>query len=171
MLKYYLPDDDELYGIVYLYKEMCMFAFDSKTDEQIQEIQNRALLPEGIYPFTVKAYKPGKSKAQNDMLELLVSVVDKDGSKRNIKDFLVNSDQMIFKIKHFCESIGFEKEYTSGKFDPEKCLNRSGRAVVGIQKGSAKPDGSGFYPDKNNIRDYMKADDQPPFDADEDVKY
>lgn len=152
------------------------FVFASKTDEQINAIQNRALLPDGIYPFTVKKISQETSKTNNAMLKILIGVIDKDGQERNIIDYLVATDEMIFKLKHFCETIGFETEYTKGAFDPLKCLNRSGLVKVGTQKGGAKPDGSGYYPDKNSVKDYVKSekksvleDDKPPFD--DDIKF
>jgi hypothetical protein len=149
-----------------------MFSFDSKTDEQIADIQNRKLLTDGIYPFIVKTYEPRISKTGNSMLEIMVGVLDSEGNERNIKDFLLATDTMIFKLKHFCEAIGMHKEYAAGRFDPAKCLGRTGKCVIGLQKGNEKPDGTGYYPDRNSIKDYVKAEmveDKPPFD--DDIKF
>lgn len=153
-----------------------MFSFDSKTDEEIQEIQNRKLLADGEYPFIVKSYEHKISKTGNPMLEILLGVLDNEGHERNIKDFLLATDTMIFKLKHFCETIGLHQEYAAGKFDPEKCIRRTGKCIIGLQKGNEKPDGSGYYPDRNNIRDYVKVEikkDTPPFDPDlnDDIKF
>ena len=89
------------------------------------------------------------------MLEVIAAVIDPEGSERNIKDFLMTNETMIFKLKHFCEAIGLEKEYSEGKLDPVKCLGRTGKCRIGIQKGQLKPDGSGFYNDRNVIKDYI----------------
>lgn len=136
------------------------FAFSPKTDAEINAIQNRALLPDGIYPFIVKDFEQKMSKSGNEMLQIRIGILDTDSSERNITDYLVATDQMMYKLKHFCDTIGFEKEYEKGLFEPAKCVGRSGKAIIGIQKGSAKQDGSGFYPDKNCIKDYVKGDEK-----------
>lgn len=131
------------------------FRFNPKTDEEINAIQNQALLPDGVYSFFVKGIEEQVSKTGNQMLKLRLLVIGHDKSERYINDFLLITDKMIFKLKHFCETIGFEKEYLAGMFDLRQCINRSGRARIGIQKGSAKEDGSGYYPDKNAVKDYV----------------
>jgi hypothetical protein len=135
-----------------------MFLFNPKTDEEIHAIQNQGLMADGIYSFRVKAVTTSQSKSGNNMLEVVLGVMDNDSNERNIRDYLVATDKMIFKTKHFCEAIGFEKEYASGKFDPMKCIDRSGKLVIATQKGGAKDDGSGYYPDKNIVRDYVKSE-------------
>lgn len=136
---------------------MFAFSFAPKTDAEIHAIQNRGLLPEGVYPFTVKEVAAQVSKSNNPMLKIRIGVVDKDGSERSIVDYLLGTEQMIYKLKHFCDTIGFEEEYAKGTFDPTKCLKRSGEVRIGVQKGNPKEDGSGFYPDKNVVKDYVKS--------------
>lgn len=133
-----------------------VFEFSPKTDEEIEAIKNQGLLTEGIYPFTVKEVESQVSQSNNPMLKVRLGVLDAKGEERNIIDYLVATDKMMFKLKHFCEAIGIEDKYNSGKFTPKDCLNRSGKAKIGVQKGSMTPDGSGFYPDKNSIKDYLK---------------
>lgn len=132
------------------------FSFPPLSDEQINEIQNRGLLADGIYPFTVKGVEQQSSKAGNPMLKVRIGVLAEGGDERNIFDYLVAAPEMVFKIKHFCETIGLEDKYLKGNFQPNDCINRSGKVKIGIQKGAAKPDGSGFYPDKNSVKDYIK---------------
>lgn len=134
------------------------FAFDPKTDAEIEALQNKGLLTEGSYPFQVKAIDQLISKSGNSMLKITLSVLEKDGSSRTIFDYLVALDSMMFKIKHFCEAIGLEESYKKGNFDPQDCIDRSGMALVSVQKGNPKPDGSGNFPDKNIIKDYVKSD-------------
>lgn len=154
------------------------FSFAPKNDEEIHAIQNQGLLPEGVYPFQVKAVEQLVSKTGNSMLKIRLSVLEKDGSSRTIFDYLVATDQMIFKLKHFCEAIGLEDKYSKGCFEPQDCLERSGSAFISVQKGSAKPDGSGNYPDKNQVKDYVKANEvaKPKAaavdkDFDDDIKF
>lgn len=134
------------------------FVFVPKSDTEIHEIQNRSLLPEGIYPFLVKDIVESTSSKGNAMLEILLSFIDTNGGERNIKDYLTATDQMIFKLKHFCDAIGLAEDYAKGSVITQKCIGRSGKASIGTQKGNAKPDGTGYYPDKNNVKDYIKTE-------------
>ena len=133
-----------------------MFEFVSKSDEEIQEIQNRDLLPKGTYAFIVKEIKEGQSKKGDPMLTVRLSVIDNENRARNIFDYLVCTEKMMFKFKHFCEALGLEEDYKNNKLDTLKCIDRSGLCKVDIQKGGMKEDGSGFYPDKNSVQDYIK---------------
>lgn len=154
-----------------------MFSFNPLSDEQIHAVQNRGLLEEGIYSFTVKAMEAQQSKSGNPMLKVRIGVLASEGDERNIIDYLLSSEQMMFKLKHFCESIGLEDNYLKGNLSPSDCINRSGKVRIGVQKGGAKEDGSGFFPDKNSVKDYVKVeakaapvvDDKPPFD--DDIKF
>lgn len=134
------------------------FLFNPLSDDQINAFQNRALLPDGIYPFVVKAVEPQVSKSSIPMLKVKIVVVASDTDFRTIFDYLLTTEQMMFKLKHFCEAIGIEDKYNKGGFEPSDCIERSGKVKIGIQKGAAKDDGSGFYPDKNTVKDYMKSE-------------
>lgn len=153
------------------------FQFQPKNDDQINAYQNRGLLPEGAYVFTVLAAEYGTSKSGNAMLKLKLTIHEQDGSKRSIFDNLMAMESMIYKTKHFCDATGLEAKYTAGSFTAEDCIGRSGLAKIGIQKGNAKEDGSGFYPDKNTIKDYIKPEmamapaQSIPSDINKDIKF
>lgn len=134
------------------------FLFNPLSDEQINAIQNRALLTDGIYPFVVKSVEEQCSKSGILMLKVRLAVVASEHDIRTIIDYLLATEQMMFKLKHFCETIGIADKYEKGGFEPSDCINRSGKVKIGIQKGAAKDDGSGFYPDKNTVKDYVKSD-------------
>lgn len=138
------------------------FAFNPLTDEEINVLQNRHLLPDGIYHFFVKNIEQQQSRVGNPMLKVTLGVVAKPGDQRNIIDFLLTTEQMMFKLKHFCESIGLSEQYAQGKFELNDCINRSGKVKIGVQKGAAKDDGSGFFPDKNCVKDYVKPENVMP---------
>jgi len=132
-----------------------MFSFAPLSDLEIEELQNENLLKEGIYPFIVRSYEVKTSQAGNEMIKLRLGILDENDKERSVFDYLVFTKKMMFKVKHFCETIGFTEEYAAGKFDPMKMVNKKGRAYISVQKGNAKEDGSGYYPDKNNIKDYV----------------
>ena len=126
-----------------------MFTFASKSDEEIAAMQNENLLAEGVYEFVVKDIKLSISKNGNKMLEVRLGHGD-----RNIVDYLLSEGKMIFKLKHFMESIGWAEEYKKGQLDMGHIVNRKCHAKVVIKKGSPRPDG-GFFNDKNSIEDYI----------------
>ena len=134
------------------------FNFNALSNEQINDLQNEDLLPEGDYSFTVITTEEQFSKSGNSMLKVRLKIVSAEHGERTIYDYLVNTPKMMFKIKHFCEAIGLEEQYSKGNFSANDCIDRSGKVTIGVQKGNAKPDGSGFYPDKNSVQDYVKSD-------------
>lgn len=152
-----------------------MFAFVPKTDSEINDIQNRGLLKDGVYPFIVKDIKATFSqKSGNEMLEVRLGIMDEQGHERNLRDYLMATETMIFKLKHFCETLGLEEDYAKGNINPFVCVGRSGKVIVATQKGQAKDDGTGYYPDKNSVRDYVKQEvlqkvEKAPFD--DDIKF
>jgi hypothetical protein len=134
------------------------FLFNPLSDDQINAIQNRTLLADGIYPFVVKNVEQQVSKSSIAMLKVKLVVVAAENDMRVIFDYLLATEQMMFKLKHFCESIGIADKYEKGSFEPSDCIERSGKVKIGVQKGAAKDDGSGFYPDKNSVKDYVKSE-------------
>ncbi len=153
-----------------------LFSFEPLNDEEIQNIKNEFLLKEGIYSFQVKDVLHRVSQAGNPMLEIKLGVFDEKGHERTITDYLVSTPKMTFKIKHFCETLNLDQEYAKGSFNTEKCIGHHGKVLIGIQKGNAKEDGSGYYADKNNVKDYIKQEevkDKIAFDPrlNDDIKF
>ncbi len=64
---------------------------------------------------------------------------------------------MIYKIKHFCDTVGLDNEYKAGNFDVMQCEGRKGKAHIIIQAGKPNPKG-GMYQDKNAVKDYVMTD-------------
>lgn len=135
-----------------------MFSFKPMSDEEINVLQNRELLKDGVYPFVVKEMSEQHSKNGNPMLKVRLEVVVNQNHKVSIFDYLVSTEKMMFKLKHFCEALGLIESYAKGSFSFSDCIGRSGKCKIAIDKGSAKPDGSGFYPDKNIVKDYVSHD-------------
>lgn len=137
------------------YKEETMFSFKPLSDEEINAINNRDLLPDGLYPFSVKSAELHHSEQGNVSFKvtLLVYYAEKN-EKRYVTDYLSTSEVMMFKLKHFCESIGIENKYKEGNISGIDCIDREGVVKIGTQKGGAKKDGTGFYNDKNVVKDY-----------------
>ncbi len=146
-----------------------MFTFPVLSDD---EIKNMNLLPEGMYQFKVHGVESstadGKqlvSKSGNQMIKITLKVLDATGRERLITDYLVALESMVFKIKHFCESLGLD--YNKGSFQPNACLGMKGKLQLVIQKGKKKDNSEEYYSDKNSVKDYVPKEnaDSKPKDA------
>jgi hypothetical protein len=123
------------------------FNFEPKTEEELTD-----LLEDGDGDFEVITAEAQTSKNQNPMIKLSLKVWDKKGDQKFVYDYLIlnGSKFSIRKIKHFCDSCGMEEFYKAGKFSAKDCVGRSGKCVIGIEKGTVE------YPnDKNVIRSYV----------------
>lgn len=152
------------------------FSFNPMSDEELNAIQNRGLLAEGVYPFIVRQIEQHQSKSGNLMLKVTIDVIAAPNDSRKIIDYITTTETMMFKLKHFCESLGIDDGYQRGNIIFSACINRSGKAKIGAQKGAQKEDGS-FYPDKNVIKDYIgktaqsKLEPLPKVDFNDDIGF
>lgn len=131
------------------------FTFEPYTEAQLEEMKNAHLLKDGEYEFVVKEVFEEVSQAGNPMLKVLIGIYV-ERITYNIKDFLITTGKMSYKLRHFCESIGMGKQYQEGKFLTKDCINRKGRVLIGLDKGKPREDGTGNYPDRNKVVDYIK---------------
>jgi hypothetical protein len=129
-----------------------LFEFPVMTEEELTRIN---LLDPGMYDFHVIDAVFKSSSAGNQMVRLFIGVWDINGHEHTILDYLVRTEKMLYKTKHFCESVGLD--YGSGKFDTDECLGKCGKVEIIIV--DTKPDGKGgHYPAKNAVKDYIKLD-------------
>ena len=118
--------------------------FQPKTDEQLAD---EAMLPEGVYDFTIDKATDTTSKKTGDPMIAVEMTLFSDKGDRRIKDWLM--EKMAWKLKHFAFSVGLGKEYEAGTLDATALVGRSGK--VTLKKG--KPQGD-FAP-RNEVRDYV----------------
>lgn len=119
------------------------FNFTPHTEEEIAKL---SLLEKGNYQFEVRSSVQKVSKSGNDMIEIVLRIWDKSGKEHSLYDYLL--EKMPYKIKHFCDSIGFSKQYESGKLFAEEFVGKCGEVKVYIEEKS------GDSP-KNRVADYM----------------
>lgn len=140
-----------------------MSLYKALNEEDAQKARY-GLLEDGEYDAVVKVSTQKPSKSGNIMAELILDVFDKQGQAHEVKDWLVFSNNMLWKLKHFCESAGLEKEYQAEQFHPGMAVNQHVRVKIiteigneiPIDKLQGKPVGS-RYPDRNKIEDYLVA--------------
>jgi hypothetical protein len=136
------------------------FRFTPLSDAELNELQNKDLLPDGNYAFIVKEAATQTSSKGNPMLKVILEVLASPQDKHLVTDFLTVSEKMIFKLKHFCETLGLDQQYSEGNLRPEDCIGKMGKCKIGRQKGEQKRDLSGYFPDRNCVKDYIKSVDQ-----------
>ncbi len=138
------------------------FLYEPLTEQEaIEERFN--LLSEGEYDAVITASTDKTSSSGNPMMDMTVQVFDANGKARDVRDFLVFTRPMMWKIVHFADSAGVAMQYGQGKLCSEIAIGRRVRVKVGIEEGGlipedklkGKPLGT-KYSDKNKIEDYIK---------------
>ena len=105
------------------------------------------VLPAGIYDAVVKKATNDVSKGGNEMIKLMLEVYTPTGIAATVWDYLVFTDSVLYKVKHFCESAGID--FDKGELEGEECVDQNVRVklVIDEQEG---------YAPKNAVKDYMK---------------
>lgn len=124
--------------------------FDPKTDQQLQQLEEENLLPAGVYDFEVLSAEDTHSSKGNEMAVVKLQISSPDGRERTVIDYLVSTDAMAFKIKHFAESVGLMGEYQSGELAAEDMKGCVGQCKIIITPAK------GEYRAKNTVADYVK---------------
>ena len=156
--------------------------------EQEAMAERFQLLKEGVYEAVITASQDTTSSKGSPMMDITVTVYDNNGKTHDVRDFLVFTKPMMWKIVHFAESAGIEKQYAEGKLCSELAINKTVMVKVTVEQGSeiphdklkGKPAGTRYF-DKNKIDDYVKKDKSnmskthdektpPPF-ADDDIPF
>lgn len=122
-----------------------------------EEAAKLSIRQEGVYGFEVADAKDGTSREKsNPMIALTLSFFDEEGSRFTVKDWLVHSESRWAEKKFFdfAETAQLHKKYADGSMRAEDCLGRSGFAMLVIEKGKPKSDGSGNFPDRNAVKYY-----------------
>lgn len=128
-----------------------------------QELKEMNLLSDGVYDFetlevheTDQYHNPLKTKDGFEMAKLKLGVIDKNGRQRYVWVWLPGDGKMAFKFRHYADTVGQIDLYDEDKFEIAKTLGLKGKAHIVVQKGQAKQDGSGFWDDKNDVKDFIK---------------
>lgn len=129
------------------------FNFTPKSDE---ELTMSKLLPEGEYPFIIKSATEKISKSSgNEMVELVAEVFGPDGGSVIVYDYLVLTDKMAWKLKHFYLSLSMKTQYNAGVLNAPQFVDKKGKASVTIEKQADKAP-------RNRIKDYISAQKSTP---------
>lgn len=115
-----------------------------------KEAAEAGLWPRAIHDFEVVEASDETSTAGNGMIKMSVAVFNQEGTKhRRLFDYLVASDGMQYKVRHFASATGLLPLYEKGELKAEDCIGKTGRCQLAIQAASKS------YPAKNVISDYV----------------
>jgi hypothetical protein len=144
-----------------------MFQYDVMSEQEAMA-ERFQLMKEGIYEAVITASQDTTSASSgNPMMDMTVTCYDEAGKPHDIRDFLVFTKQMMWKVVHFAESAGIQKEYAEGKLCSQVAINKTVKVKITVETGSeipqdklkGKPLGS-KYPDKNKVEDYLPKGEQ-----------
>lgn len=142
-----------------------MFNYQVMTQEEALA-ERFQLLKEGIYDAVITASQDAISATSgNPMMDMTVTVYDDNGREHNVRDFLVFTKSMMWKVIDFATSAGILKEYEEGKLCSDVVVGKRIKVKIVIEEGreipedklKGKPVGS-KYPDKNKIESYIKSE-------------
>jgi hypothetical protein len=156
-----------------------MFAYQVLSEQQAMS-ERFQLLKEGEYDAIIIASQDRSSSTGNPMMDMTVSVYDENGKVHDIRDFLVFTKSMMWKVIHCADSAGIMSEYESQKFCSDAIIGKRVRVKISMEEGSVIPEeklngkipGS-KYPNKNKIEDYIKNSNEPSLSTfkDDDIDF
>lgn len=152
-----------------------MFAYEIM-DEETAMNERFQLLKEGEYDAVIQtAEDKNSANSGNPMIDMTLCVYDQEGKSHSVRDFLVFTKSMMWKVIHCASSSGTMMIYTSGKLCSAVLKDKRVRVKIGVEDGNeipvdklqGKPVGS-KYPSKNKVEDYVKVDNYRPLPTDTD---
>ncbi|CAK0742260.1 putative DUF669 domain-containing protein [Gammaproteobacteria bacterium] len=145
------------------------FMYEPITEQEaIEERFN--LLKEGEYDAVITvSHDKTSASSGNPMMDMTLQVFYSQGKARDVRDFLVFTKSMMWKVIRFADSAGLMEQYEQGKLCSEIAVGNRVRVKITVEEGGlipqdklkGKPEGS-KYPDKNKVDDYVKRADQKP---------
>jgi hypothetical protein len=119
--------------------------FTPKTEAELNE---KRLLPEGVYDFETQAAEDTVSKSSGkEMIKVRLRVWGDDGGTNLVTDYLMGGG-MLYKLLHFCATGGLMHLYESGRLTASDCVGVCGKV-------SLKVEPAGQFPAKNVVKDYV----------------
>ncbi len=145
-----------------------MFQYDVLTEQEAMS-ERFQLLKEGIYEAVVTESQDKRSSSGNPMMDMTLTVYDDLGKTHEVRDFLVFTKPMMWKVVHFADSAGCLPGYEDGKLCSQMAINKRVMIKIAIEEGkeipldklNGKPQGTKYF-DKNKVEDYIKKEDQKP---------
>lgn len=143
-----------------------MFQYDVMSEQEALA-ERFQLIKEGIYEGIITSSQDTKSSTGNPMMDMIVTVYDENGKPHEVRDFLVFTKTMMWKVIHFCDSAGILKEYETGNLCSKVAIDKRVMVKIVVEEGKEIPQDKlqgksmgSRYPDKNKVDEYIKQSDQ-----------
>lgn len=142
-----------------------MFSYEVLTEEEaLKERFN--ILPDGDYDAVVIAAENRlSSNSGNPMIDITLQVFDENGSSQDVRDFIVFTKKMMWKVIHFATSANLMEAYQDQKLSAEVVIGSRVTVKIKTESGGLIPDyklkgklPGARYPDKNKVDDYIKTE-------------
>ncbi len=141
--------------------------YSAMTESEANQERFQLLKPGEYDAVIAKSEDKVSASSGNPMMDITLHVYDEQGTPHNVRDFMVFTKSMMWKVIMFANSAGLLKEYEEGKLCSEVAIDHNVRVKVSIEEGSeiaidklqGKPFGT-KYPAKNKIDEYVKKEDQ-----------
>jgi hypothetical protein len=140
---------------------MSDFYYEPMSEEQALKARYQ-MLDDGIYKAVIEHAEGKPSSKGNPMAVLTMRVWSKDGTPKELMDYLPMIPSMIWKARHLCEALGMIKEFEAKSWKPEMAVGKDllvqiktqGAREIPFDKLNGKAPGA-MYPAKNIIEDYI----------------
>ena len=117
-----------------------------------EEDKVRNLLPDGLYPFTVKEIQQKPNKNGGQQLIVTLSVGDSTGLEHTITDWIqLEIEQMAWKFRHFASSCGLIDLYDAKQLKAENFNRKNGVVKIGVNEYEK----DGEMKKGNKVLDYL----------------
>lgn len=123
-------------------------------DEEIDdgtEYEN-VVFPEGDYDFTVKNFKRDRAKESGNNMAVLELEVTDGKKKAIVKDWIVLTTNMKWKIANFFRSVGLKKHGENIKMKWKESIGTTGRCTLSVDTRTSK---NGNDYEVNQIKSYL----------------
>ena len=137
------------------------FFYEPISEEEAQKARFQ-LFENGVYKAAIEHAESKTSSKGNPMCVILMRIWNANGDVKEIRDWLLTTPSMIWKLRHVCEAVGLLKEFDEKKFQPEMLIGKDVMVDLIIQKGKEisfeklgnKAPGA-KYNDQNRVNDYI----------------
>ncbi len=134
-------------------------------DDVIQNESQFVLLPEGIYDFTVTKFErewfDGSAKIEPCPKAALELTITAPQGSAVVKESLLLSAQVEWKLCSFFKSIGQKKSGVAFKMDWTKVLGAKGKAEIEINEYVGN---DGSQKKNNRVKSYIDAPEEEPIE-------
>ena len=136
-----------------------MFKFPNVPVDQLTQ---RNVLTEGIYPFRVETSEHKVANTGNEMIALKIIVTTPEGKEVPVWDNLMLMETMAWKCHHFCCTIEHEELYTQGELNANGFVGMGGQVLIYTNKKNKDRNIKMELPKsewRNAVKDYIKPED------------